>query len=257
MNISMLLRTGRNSAPQETPPMDMRSMTLAVAEHYHDARGLLGYAMFEAVQAHLFANELPWPLVVWGLTPHGGCLAYTHSPIVCPPTITLHPSLLGGTEKDNPWGRPPEWLGVLFALDSMIHECMHVAVNYARGPWQGGESSHNNPLWIAEVNRLAPLLGFHDVVAAMSKPTRIGSKIVRRSEGSTIPFDAVSKFSRSLRILQDTADAYYQARVLPFPVQLPPRWSDQYLQPDEHTPAAHLLRITICNTEGNAACSAL
>jgi hypothetical protein len=253
----MLLATRRNTAPHEESLMDMRAMTLAVAEHYQDARGLLGYAMFEAVHAQLFHNELPWPLVLWGLTPHGGCLGYTQSPLVCPPTITLHPSLLGGTEKENPWNKPSAWLGVLFALDTVIHECMHVAVHYARGPWQGGESSHNNPLWIAEVNRLAPLLGFPDVVAAMSKPTREGTKIVRRSKDSTIPFRAVSTFPRSVRELHGKADSYYTAKVLPFPVQLPGPWHERYRQPDAHTHAAHLLRSATRNTQGNAACSAL
>jgi hypothetical protein len=250
----MLRLTESNTATHEDSLMDMRAMTLAVAEHYQDARGLLGYALFEAVQAHLFNNELPWPLVLWGLTPHGGCLAYTASSIVCPPMITLHPSLLGGTEKKDPWDTPPAWLGVLYALDAMIHECMHVAVHYARGPWQGGESSHNNPLWIAEVNRLAPLLGFTDVVAAMSKPTREGKKIVRRCKDSTIPFEpAVSQFPDGLRRVRDTAESYYRAKVLPFPVQLPAYWRDRYRQPDGHTHAACLLPPTGSNTNTRVA----
>jgi hypothetical protein len=85
-------------------------MTQAVVAHYQDRLGRLGYALFAAIHAQYFADALPWPLILWGLTPHGHCLAFTRAGQATPPMILLHPSLLGGTEKDDPWGRPPgEW----------------------------------------------------------------------------------------------------------------------------------------------------
>ena len=219
--------------------MDMRQMTLEVVGHYQDQRGVLGYRLLEAVERHLFPDDtLPWPLVLWGLTAHGHCLAWTQSSTQHDPIILLHPSLLAPAfdptqnARTNPWGIQAAWCGVTMVLDVVIHELMHVAVNYCRGPWQGGESSHNNPLWIAEVNRLAPLLGWPDVVAAISKPVREKKKVVRRSPGSTIPFDATSRFPQAVRVFRGEADAYYTARHLPFPVDLPQRWRDRYTQPE-------------------------
>jgi hypothetical protein len=198
--------------------MDCREATLLVAEHYHGPRGLLGYGLFEAVNAHLFASALPWPWVTWALAPHGQCLGLTNSSRQ--PIITLHPSVLGGTEKRAPWGMQPAWLGVLYALDVMIHECMHVAVNYLRGGCQGGESSHNNPAWIAEVNRIAVLLGFADVQAGMSSPKRAGKTLKRHTMGN-IPFKVAATFPHALRAERGEADAYYRAKVFPFPVMVP------------------------------------
>jgi hypothetical protein len=125
---------------------------------------------------------------------------------------------------------------------------MHVAVQYLRGGWQGGDSSHNNPAWIAEVNRIAPLLGLADVEAGMKRPKRTG-KTIKRTETGNIPFSAVTTFPGGLREVRGTADAYYRAKQLPFPVHLPPRWHDRYRQPDGHAHAACVLRLTRRNTE--------
>jgi hypothetical protein len=197
---------------------DLREATLEVALHYHGDRGALGYALFEAVNTALFSGELPWPWITWALTAHGGCLGLTH--VSESPIITLHPSILGGSEKTHPWGVPPERLGVLFALDVMIHESTHVAVEYLRGGRQGGESSHNNPAWMAEINRLAPLLGFAAVEATMSRPTRIGKTIQRAVRGN-VPLAVAATFPSGLRASLGEDDTYYLAKILPFPVALP------------------------------------
>ena len=222
---AMLRTAERNGA---SPPVPMRAMTEAVAAHYYGRYGPLGYRLFEAVNLALFGGALPWPLVVWGLTAHGACLGYTQ--LGAAPIITLHPSLLGGTEKPDPWGIAPAWLGVLYALDVMMHECMHVAVASLRGGRQDGDSSHNNSAWVAEVTRLAPLVGFAGVEAGMKRPTRRG-KTIQRVETGTIPFTAVTGFPQKLRQVRGTAEAYYGAKVLPFPVTLPPPWQDRYHQP--------------------------
>src|SRR2546422_1610963 len=99
--------------------MDMRQMTLAVVGHYQDQRGVLAYRLLEAVQSHLFPDDaLPWPLLLWGLTPHGKCLGWTRSSTQHDPIILLHPSLLEpaidrmlGTYT-NPWGMQAAWCGI-------------------------------------------------------------------------------------------------------------------------------------------------
>jgi hypothetical protein len=149
------------------------------------------------------------------------------SPKERPPIILLHPSLWGGTESDDPWGYPPDLLGPRFALDSEIHEAIHVSVNYRLGgpgfaaPRDGerktfrGDSSHNNPEWIAEVNRIAPLLGFDGVSAAMSVPKRKGKKTVRVCDGN-IPFNVAATFPRALRFHRKRFDYYRDHSPLPF-----------------------------------------
>jgi hypothetical protein len=74
--------------------------------------------------------------------------------------------------------------GDRYALDVLIHECIHVSVRYRLSGPSAGDSSHNNPEWIAEVNRIAPLIGLSGVDAAMSKPVREGTKIRCASKGN-------------------------------------------------------------------------
>src|SRR6516225_1885957 len=90
-----------------------------IARTYYGAEGLFVYECFEDINARLFDGELPWPWIVWSLTPHGKCLGYTR--IKGPePVIALHPSLLGGTEKKNPWDIDPALLGVCTAYDVLV-----------------------------------------------------------------------------------------------------------------------------------------
>jgi hypothetical protein len=76
-------------------------------------------------------------------------------------------------------------------------------VDYRLGGWRGkGESSHNNRLWVGEVNRIAPLLGLHGVTAAINKPVRCGKRIVRKSQGNIgiachFPHDARAYLAQS------------------------------------------------------------
>ena len=67
----------------------------------------------------------------------------------------------------------------------------------------------------------------------MKRPTRVG-KTIKRVETGTIPFAAVTGFPQRLRQIRGTAETYYGAKVLPFPVPLPPPWQDRYQQPGTH-----------------------
>ena len=109
---------------------DIEEACRIIAAHYHGKRGTWIYEAFDWVNASLFAGELPYPLIVLGLTAHGGCLGWTASSASKPPTIMLHPSIWGGAEKEDPWGIRPDILGARYALDVLIHESLHISVRY-------------------------------------------------------------------------------------------------------------------------------
>jgi hypothetical protein len=127
----------------------------------------------------------------------------------------LHPSIWGGTEKEDPWSIPPDILGARYALDVLIHECMHVSVNYRLGGPSDGDSSHNNSEWIAEVNRIAPLIGLTDVQAARSVVKREGKKTRRVCDGN-IPLRAASSFPYAVREMRGELSYYRDRSNLPF-----------------------------------------
>ena len=151
---------------------DIREACKLIAKHYDGRRGQFAYEAFEYINAAYFNNDLPWPLIVWAITPHGGCLGNTMSRTDAPPIITMHPSTLGGTEKRNPWGVDPALLGTTYAFDVIIHECLHVSQHYILDG-QRGPTSHNCLNWVSEVNRIAPLLGLEGVEAGTTKAKRL------------------------------------------------------------------------------------
>jgi hypothetical protein len=206
--VELLRATTRNT--------HIETATRTVEEFFFGEKATFARHAFDFINARFFHGQLPWALILWGLTPHGHCLGLTWSNLSKPPLITLHPSMLGGTEKLNPWGVSHHLLGKCYAYDTLLHECMHVSVNYLLGGSGDGESSHNCPAWIAELNRIAPMLGFHDVQAEMTKPGRVkGETKVKRLTTGNIPLKVVSRFPRSLREhYQDFS--FYEKRVLPW-----------------------------------------
>ena len=195
-------------APQAAPA-ELAAACRLIALHHDGAKGVWAYEAFDFINAAYFGGVLPTPLIRWALTPHGRCLGYTR--VAAAPEIALHPSLLGGTEKPNPWGVSPAELGVAYAFDTLLHECIHVQNHWVQGGWHGtGATAHNNPLWVGEVNRLVPLLGFAGVRAGTSgtkrvpvagKPTTRGkppTKVIRDTAG-TVPFGAVAAFPSGVR----------------------------------------------------------
>jgi hypothetical protein len=207
-------------------PVTIAQACQLVAEHYQGARGVFAYQAFEYVNATSFANALPWPLILWTLTPHSACLGLTRA-TDGPPVIQLHPAVLGGSERTTPWGMNPDHLGPAFAFDVLLHECIHLAVQTLRGGGEG-PTSHNNPAWVAEVNRLAPLQGFPDFIAGGSTVQRVrepgttGPGKVQRQSGATlagepVPYaTTVARFPYGLRVHLGQTDWYTETR-LPFP----------------------------------------
>ena len=106
--------------------------------------------------------------------------------------IWLHPALLGGATTVAPWGIHPKDLGLRYALDVLLHEMMHVAVQELYGG-HSGSSSHNCREWIAECNRIAPMLGFEGLTAGLSKQAALpddSSVLWSRSWAHKAPYHA-------------------------------------------------------------------
>src|SRR4051794_23214079 len=194
--------------PNNTSRKIQRACRL-VAKTYYGRSGLWLCSAFEAISRAYFSDELPYPHLTIEITSHGRCTAWCSSHPKRPPRIAIHPTLFGFRELENPWRIPTAWLGKALAFDALVHECLHVSVNYRLGG-AVGPTSHNNPQWVAEVNRLAPLLGFAGIDAGRQVPKRIPiagestktgkpkTKVEKITEGN-IPFPAVAGFPMALR----------------------------------------------------------
>jgi hypothetical protein len=231
-----------------TPAEVVKALDL-IADYYNPRYGRWAYRAFDAINASFFEGRLSRPLIQWALTAHGACLGLTrHRYLVgLPdetalwgrPVITLHPSIMDPwvpkrhrLRLKGPWAIDWNWFGPLYAFDVLLHESIHVAQRALYGPAENkGESSHNCPSWIAEVNRLAPLLGMERVEAGLNRPRRVPipgqltrrgkpkTKVKRVDEGN-IPLSVHSRFPDALRVFFGTADAYYRAKVLPCGITL-------------------------------------
>jgi hypothetical protein len=197
-----------------------------VAAQKDGPAGRWAYQAFDYINRTYFDGGLPTPLILWTITEYGACLGLTRPST--PAFIRLHPALLGARRTANPWGVPAAHLGVRLAFDVLLHECIHAAIDARWGGWAGrGPTSHNNELWIAEVNRIAPLLGL-TLTAARSTTKRVPvedgatgprgkprTKVERTTEGD-VPFAAVAKFPYAVRLHRGQGD-YYLGTALPFP----------------------------------------
>jgi hypothetical protein len=202
-----------------------------VAEECFGPDGLWLYDAFEAINEAYFANELPLPLITIQITSHGRCLGWTKKgSLSWRPHIAIHPTLFGQRGKKTPWGYPTKWLGRAMAFDVLLHEAIHVSVHYLLGG-ATGPTSHNNPQWVREVNRLCPLLGFSGIEAGRQVSRRVltddgettktgkPKKDVKKVTDGNVPYLlGVAGFPSGLREHLGTADAYYMAGKLPLDV---------------------------------------
>ena len=194
------------------------------ASAYWGARGRWVYAAFRWANRALFAETLPPPFVQWAMTPHGACLGQVFVDSVSGPVVVLHPSAWGDgslhARERVSWGRgEPVFPSRLFTLDVLVHELLHVRVRqlggraYVEGLETKRISSHDNPWWPAEVERLSPLLGLGPVKASPTKRARRRGRMIRvPAKEDSLPLSRLSSFPFSLR----SAAYYLETGRIPF-----------------------------------------
>src|SRR5262245_624905 len=120
----VLLPIGSNNLEGELA----RAARLLGVHHGGPRAGPFAYAGFDWVNQTFFDGKLPTPLILWSITPYGKCLGFTRADAVDPtPIVCLHPAVWAPVTED-PWRVPTRWLGGRFALDVLLHECVHLAV---------------------------------------------------------------------------------------------------------------------------------
>jgi hypothetical protein len=145
------------------------------------------------LNANHFAGQLRYHGVVWGLTPHGHTLGHTSNPGA---RITLHPALLD--PRSDAW-HIRDKLGMRFAEDTLLHECVHVALLGYGVPNTKEAPHHNTDGWCAEIMRITLRLGLPAIKAVPVKTRRVGGKVVRRELDGHLSRDAISRWPHTIR----------------------------------------------------------
>ncbi len=207
---------------------DFRESCLVVAKQCYGAKGTWAHETYAFINHAYFGGRLPWAHIIWGLTDYGSCIAWasTERDKTRPPIITLHPALLEAQQKPCPWGIPNSHLGSSLVFDTILHECIHVHIDYNLGGTHG-RTSHDCDRWVRQVNRLAPLLGFEGIEAGRTKLVRVkddslprtvrgkvATRVVRQCTAN-VPFKAVCRFPVGLRSHLGQAAEHYGACCLP------------------------------------------
>lgn len=208
-----------------TKQADLLLTMRTVAGHYYGALGVFAYDAYEFINQTYYGGDLPVPMIQIGITPWGGCLGVTRS-ADGQPRIGLHPSTIAPRSAGKGlFGYDAGNFGIRFAYDVLLHELVHVAANYLYGV-SDGDSSHNNSTWIAEINRLSPLIGLDGVQAEMTKVKRVpapgetktgkpATKPAKVNAGNT-PLDHISRWPHPLFLQRDREFYRRERDALPF-----------------------------------------
>jgi len=214
--------TGRSFAKQIAESDPQLQGTWAVEDlrllcgEYHGEKGDFTYRAYQWLNQVVFDGKLPVTLFQWALTAWGGCLGQTHSPAEHPPVITLHPAIWqphgfgkpGGWSRNIPYGRR-------YTLDVVLHELIHVEVDYLMGGHHG-KSSHDCPEWCEAIMKAAQklkgtMIEVPPFKAAPTKRVRENGKRRRRTPAGSITMDEISKWPHSIRVPD-----HYGAQEVPF-----------------------------------------
>ncbi len=166
------------------------------------------YDTFARINETFFENQLPWPEIRWDAQADGSWLGWCDPIRLDVVVIHLHPLLLETGIEQNPWQVPGEWLGERWAGDMLLHEAMHVQVTRLCAGRHRGTSPHDNDYWIAEVNRLAPMLGFPRLTAGRARQG-LGRRARPSPSRVNVAFDDVRLFPFGYRRLTGTASDEY------------------------------------------------
>jgi len=144
---------------------------LAASEISDPTDGPFAYQTWYDYNQRYFDDQLLPVPIVFGLVPHGRALSHYDG---YRRRELLHPSLFV-PQGENPWHVLPI-LGRLLAAEVILHDMIHMRVWQLCGSRGKGASSHNNPFFIREINRLAPLLGL-PANASLIKQQRTGDRV--------------------------------------------------------------------------------
>jgi hypothetical protein len=155
-----------------------------VASHFAGDVGVQLFEYYRAINWHFFNDELPPAFLLTALTAYGKCIGLTKSDVSHGPIILIHPTLK--TEKER--------------FYTVLHEAIHVQVRYnlRKGKPDGSKTSHSTPEWIAEVNRIAPLLGYMDITLGENKVTRVKGDTPKRVLSGNVPYECTYRFPEAL-----------------------------------------------------------
>lgn len=203
----------------------MQRAVRLVAKTYYGDEGLWLCQAFDAINRKLFGGTLPQPLITIEMTKWSRCLGWSQFHEGRPPHIIVHPTLfgIGETNVKPPWGLHQEWMGKRLVFDVLLHECIHIAIRYRLGGYDG-PTSHNNEQWVAEVNRICPLIGLKDVNAGRQVPKRVkvrgkSETMVKKVDEGNVPFKAIAQFPYGLRLHNKKAKRYYKSGRLPLRIR--------------------------------------
>lgn len=129
------------------------------AHAFYGELGTWAYDTWAELNTMYFeGRNLPGP-ITWELTPYGAA-----NGLYWPEQnkIHLHTKFL----------RTPDEVPKEQAYYVLLHEMIHQRIQQLYGDIRNGGTSHNNKHWVAEVNRIAPLMGL-DVKATIITQRRV------------------------------------------------------------------------------------
>lgn len=178
--------------------MTQTNLSLAcreVARHFEGDVSVTYFDYYDVINKIFFKGSLPQAFLLTALTPWGSCVGLTKGHFI-QPIILLHPML---DKADDPEKEK---------FYTLLHEAIHVYVRYVLGDKSTGKSSHESTAWVSEVNRIAKILGYNDIVLGISKVTRMkvseGGKLKRISTGS-VPYECTYRFPHPLEAVTGKA----------------------------------------------------
>ncbi len=167
------------------------------AETLFPIRGAWSYNSWAAINQRFFNNQLIPGSILWGLT--AGCDFGSFNPNNG--AITLHEALPGTDfaqaarergESDwvmanrgksfTSWGLPSTAFGIGTALGTLLHEVMHQS--HHQQNLHPSPDHHHNPIWIAECQRVATMIGLPDRIWPLYKKRKETADEVRARIGA-------------------------------------------------------------------------
>lgn len=162
--------------------MDNTELAIACREivaHFEGDVAITLFEYYDAINRHFFNGNLPQAFILTALTPYGRCDGLTkhyHKQ----PIVLIHPTLK--TEQER--------------FYTLVHEAIHVYVRYCLG--YTGKKSHDSIEWLEEINRIAPMLGYHGVTIGESKVVRAKGGGTKRTDAGNVPYKCSWRFPDAL-----------------------------------------------------------